>query len=67
MSKTEENELIQRAIRQLGIDVPVLATRVVGNRLELYLYGGRVEVYQYAQAEASHKARTGSQKGRVKK
>lgn len=31
-----------RAIKDLGIDVPIYTTRVVGNRLELSLYGGSV-------------------------
>ena len=31
-----------RAIRELGIDVPVYRTRVVGGRLELHCYGGQV-------------------------
>ena len=36
------NDMIQRAIRDLQIDVPILHARLVGNRLELYLYGGRI-------------------------
>ena len=31
-----------RAIRELGITVPVYRTRVVGGRLELHCYGGQV-------------------------
>ncbi|NLF10196.1 MAG: hypothetical protein GX597_00235 [Anaerolineaceae bacterium] len=31
-----------QALRELGIDVPVAACRLVGNRLEFRLYGGRV-------------------------
>jgi hypothetical protein len=34
--------LTKQIIKHYGIDVPVMATRVVGNTLELYLYGGRV-------------------------
>ena len=29
-----------RAIRELGINVPIYRTRVVGNRLELFVYPG---------------------------
>ncbi len=31
---------LQEIIQQHGIDVPVMRTRLVGERLELYLYGG---------------------------
>lgn len=31
-----------RAIKDLGINVPIYTTRVVGGRLELSLYGGDV-------------------------
>jgi hypothetical protein len=41
-----------RAIRELGIDVPVYTTRVVGDRLELALYGGSV-VYWPPEAPAA--------------
>jgi Rho termination factor, N-terminal domain len=45
MDERTEAKLIFRAVRELGIDVPIMKTRVVGNRLELYLYGGRMVVY----------------------
>ena len=32
----------QRAIRELGINVPIYRTRIVGGRLELHCYGGQV-------------------------
>ena len=35
-------ETIRQALDELGIDRPYLACRVVGNRLELTLYGGDV-------------------------
>lgn len=38
--------LIAKAVKEFGIDVPVMATRMVGTRLELHLYGGGVKVYQ---------------------
>ena len=33
---------IRQALEELGIDRPYMACRVVGNRLELTLYGGDV-------------------------
>ena len=33
-------KLLQDIIQGHGIDVPVMRTRLVGDRLELYLYGG---------------------------
>lgn len=36
-----ENIDLQRIVRRLGIDVPVVATRLIGDQLELFLYGGR--------------------------
>ncbi len=35
-------DIIEAAIRELDIDVPIGAIRSVGDRLELHLYGGRV-------------------------
>ena len=31
-----------RAVRDLGINVPIMVSRVVGGRLQLKLYGGQV-------------------------
>jgi hypothetical protein len=41
---------VEQAVKALGIDVPVMACRMVGDgakdqRLELHLYGGRVVFY----------------------
>lgn len=36
---------LDRAVDELGIDVPVLDMRLVGGRLELHLYGGQVVVW----------------------
>jgi len=36
---------MEQAVEELGIDVPVMACRMVGNQLELRLYGGRVVFY----------------------
>ena len=36
---------LKEMVQELGIDKPVMATRVVGNRVELYLYGGEVLNY----------------------
>ena len=41
-----EEELTQKAIEELGIDKPIMATRMVGGKLELFLYGGDVVSYQ---------------------
>lgn len=35
-------EDVQKAVSEIGINVPVMASRMVGNRLELYLYGGSI-------------------------
>jgi hypothetical protein len=32
----------ERAIRELGINVPYYSCRLVGDRLEFHLYGGRL-------------------------
>ena len=44
MSKPKDDLLI-KAIKNLNIDVPVMASRVVGDRIELYLYGGCLVTY----------------------
>jgi hypothetical protein len=46
MESQMANEDIKQAVKELGINVPVMATRMVGNRLELYLYGGRVVFWE---------------------
>lgn len=38
-------EDLKKIAKEMGIDKPILATKVVGNRLELYLYGGDVVQY----------------------
>ena len=51
MDEREEAKLIFEAVHALGIDVPVMASRIVGDdpvgslRVELHLYGGQVKVY----------------------
>jgi hypothetical protein len=42
---TEKEELIKKAVAELGINKPVMASKMIGNRLELYLYGGEVVSY----------------------
>lgn len=37
-----DDATIRQALEELGIDRPYLSCRVVGNRLELSLYGGDV-------------------------
>lgn len=39
------------AVHDLEIDVPVMTTRVVGNRLELSLYGGSIVKWPETAAE----------------
>ena len=41
----DEKELTKQAISELGIDKPIMATRMVGHDLELHLYGGEVVKY----------------------
>jgi hypothetical protein len=40
VNEKQIDELRKKAIQELGIDRPVSRTRLVGSRLELYLYGG---------------------------
>ena len=42
---------VEQAVKALGIDVPVMACRMVGGRLELHLYGGRVAFYPEVEEE----------------
>lgn len=37
---TDDPETIRQALDELGIDRPYFSSRIVGNRLELTLYGG---------------------------
>lgn len=39
------DNLIKQAIEELGIDKPVMTSRVVGDRVELTLYGGERITY----------------------
>lgn len=48
MTEKEKEELTKKAIEELGIDKPIMATRMVGGKLELFLYGGEVASYQPA-------------------
>jgi hypothetical protein len=41
MNEEELQQEIKQATEYLGIDVPIMSTRVVGDRIELYLYGGQ--------------------------
>jgi hypothetical protein len=38
----KEHVLLLLAMHELKIDVPVMDYRIVGDRIELYLYGGQV-------------------------
>jgi hypothetical protein len=37
---------LKKLAKELDIDVPIMAARVVGDRVELHLYGGQVRVWQ---------------------
>ena len=41
-------KLLTDIIHQNGINVPIMRTKLVGNRLELYLYGGGCVVHDLA-------------------
>lgn len=41
MNDEELQKEIKAATLFLGIDVPIMSTRVVGDRIELFLYGGQ--------------------------
>lgn len=45
MDEQEKQKLIKAAIKELGIDKPIMSHRVVGNRIELHLYGGDTVIY----------------------
>ena len=45
MNESQIAVLIYKAIHTLNIDVPIMATKVVGNQIELHLYGGRMVIY----------------------
>jgi hypothetical protein len=55
---------LEQAVNALGIDVPVMACRMVGDRLELHLYGGRVVFYPEMEEESPARK---SRRGRPKK
>ncbi len=40
-----QDDLLIKAISHFKIDVPILASRLVGDRIELWLYGGRQVAY----------------------
>jgi len=42
----KKEKMIKQAIKAHNVDVPILRTRLVGNRLEMYLYGGQVITYE---------------------
>ncbi|MFC2031569.1 hypothetical protein ACFLWA_12690 [Chloroflexota bacterium] len=46
-----------KAIADLGINVPIYRTRVVGGRLELFCYGGRVLFWPAEQEDPPHAAK----------
>jgi hypothetical protein len=54
VTRTQAN--IQRALEDLDINVPYYDCRLVGNRLEFHLYGGRVLSWPPVQQKAQEKA-----------
>jgi hypothetical protein len=52
--QTQTYEL-KRIAKELGIDVPILNTKISGNKLILYLYGGRVVEYPLQPQEKTAK------------
>ncbi|HSF80929.1 MAG TPA: hypothetical protein VLA49_06825 [Anaerolineales bacterium] len=57
-------ELLELAIPELGIDKPILAARLKGNSLELFLYGGEQRVYSLPAADEKPKNKTKKPKGK---
>jgi hypothetical protein len=50
MNEADEIALIAKAVKELGINRPIMSHRVVGDRLELHLYGGDTLTYAIAEA-----------------
>ena len=44
-----EKDLIKKAIKELGIDKPIMNHRVVGDRPELHLLGGDTKTFAIAE------------------
>ena len=65
------DELIKKAVAELGIDVPVLSARLKGNELELFLlYGNRLVYHiegQEKTSESAHQPLVGEKKKIVKR
>lgn len=62
MAVKNDSATLARAIRELGINVPIYTTRVVGGRLELYCYGGQL-LYWPARAPTRAACTASTQKG----
>jgi hypothetical protein len=60
-------EKIKEAAQALDIDVPILGARMVGNRIELHLYGGAVVTWAEPAKKAAPKKRTTTTKRATKK
>ena len=56
-------ELRKKAIQELGIDRPITATRLVGDRLELYLYGGDGQPLTFEEPAAKPEKKTRKKPG----
>jgi hypothetical protein len=48
-------ETVAQALEALGINVPYYAARVVGNRIELTLYGGQVVTWSPVEVSETSK------------
>lgn len=54
------DKLIRDALTTLAVDTPYYAARLVGNRLELYLYGGRILTWPIPSSPMSGKDEEGT-------
>ena len=55
MVAKDEDKIIKDAIKKHKIDVPIMDHKLVGNRMELYLYGGGVIKYMVPAASKPRK------------
>jgi hypothetical protein len=63
VNEKQIDELRKKAIQELGIDRPVSRTRLVGSRLELYLYGGDGQPLTFEEPAAKPEKKTRKKPG----
>ena len=56
MEQEQLNKLLKELIPGLKIDVPIMAARIKGNSLELFLYGGERKVLTLPAEEEEKKS-----------